>query len=87
MRPQNLGMPFVASTNITQGSIVSLSSTGGVMQGFGMRLSTTTATIAMIGNPIVLNMTGSVVVLLYNDTNYYGQAVLYDTTGSSASVS
>ena len=51
MRPQNLGMPFVASTNITQGSIVSLSPTGGVMQGFGMRLSTTTATIAMIGNP------------------------------------
>jgi hypothetical protein len=83
---QNLGMPLTAVTNITKGSIVSLSSSGGAMQGFGMSLSAPTASAAVLSNPIVLYLTGTFVVTLYNDTNMRGQAILYDTTTSTAGV-
>ncbi len=83
---QNLGTPMTAVTDIPRGSIVSLSSNGGAMKGFGMQVTSALATGGLTTNPIVLNMTGTVVVMLYNDTSAYGQAVYYDTTASSVGV-
>lgn len=83
---QNLGSPFTALTDIPQGSIVSLSSSGGVLKGFGTQLSSTLATAAFLGNPIILNMTGTVVVMLYNDTNSYGQAMYWDSNTATPTV-
>jgi hypothetical protein len=83
---QNLGMPLTAVTNITKGSIVSLSSSGGAMQGFGMSLSAPTASAAVLNNPILLNMTGTGVVLVYNDTSDFGQAVFYDSVAGTVGV-
>lgn len=51
-----------------------------------MQLSSSITTFGIVSRPIVLNMTGTVVVVLYNDTNYYGQAVYYDTTTYTPSV-
>ena len=65
---------------------MSLSPTGGVVKGFGMQLSGAFATTGFINNPILLNMTGSVVVLLYNTSAFTGQAVYFDTTTTSPGV-
>ena len=65
---------------------MSLSPTGGVVKGFGMQLSGAFATTGFINNPILLNMTGSVVVLLYNTSAFTGQAVYFDTTSTSPGV-
>ena len=81
-----MGAPFVAESSITEGSVVSLSPTGGVVKGFGMQLSGAFATTGFINNPILLNMTGSVVVLLYNTSAFTGQAVYFDTTTTSPGV-
>ena len=85
---QNDAMPFTAGANINAGSIVSLSSNGTIVPGFGMQLSNAITTVGIVStNPIILNMTGKVVVVLYNDSNMYGWASYYDTTQSIASVS
>lgn len=79
-------MPFIAGSNINAGQIVSLASNGSVLPGFGMQLSGAVASAPQVANPIILNMTGTITVLLYNDTNYNGQAIYYDTSKASPSV-
>ncbi len=83
---QNLGQPFVAGDTIAANNIVSLSSTGEVLRGFGLQLSPSVTTFGVVSNPIVLNMTGSIVVVLYNDTNFNGRAVYFDTTQTTPGV-
>ena len=81
-----MATPFIAGNNIVQGAICSLSSSGQALQGWGLQLSNPISTGPFVNNPIVLNMTGSVVVMLYNDTNWYGWAAYYDTTTSIVQV-
>lgn len=76
---QNLDVIFTAATAVNPGDVVSLMSNG-VAKGFGLQLSASVTSFDNMTNPIVVNMTGRVVVVVYFDVNGYGQAAYYDTT-------
>lgn len=76
---QNLDVLFTAATPVNAGDVVSLTSTG-VAKGFGLQLSASVTSFDNMTNPIVVNMTGRVVVVVYYDVNGFGQAAYYDTT-------
>jgi hypothetical protein len=80
-------MPFVAANAVAAGSLVSMTSAGEVTPGFGAQVSSAITTLSYSAFVRVVNMTGTVVVVVSTNYTGHGFVTYFDTTTSSPRVS